>query len=89
MRDSDHLLQTGSTNGYQWLVSTDNLLAFVGDVLDLYCKSVPDVTWQRPDGKYAPWMEQAHDWKRRTPPISRIERWSEFKSTVSRSCVTT
>ena len=23
MRDADHLLQTGSTNGYQWLVSTD------------------------------------------------------------------
>ena len=30
MRDADHLLQTGSTNGYQWLVSTDRQL----DVLE-------------------------------------------------------
>jgi hypothetical protein len=26
-------------------------------------ESVPDVTQQRPHGKYAPWMKQAHDWK--------------------------
>src|SRR5215469_7057715 len=26
MRDADHLLQTGSTSGYQWLVSTDRQL---------------------------------------------------------------
>ena len=30
MRDADHLLQTGSTNGYQWLVSTARQL----DVLE-------------------------------------------------------
>ncbi len=30
MRNADHLLQTGSTNGYQWLVSTDREL----DVLE-------------------------------------------------------
>ena len=30
MRDADYLLQTGSTNGYQWLVSTDRQL----DVLE-------------------------------------------------------
>jgi len=40
MRDADHLLQTGSTNGYQWLVSTDRHL----DVLEC----CPDVVL----GKY-------------------------------------
>ena len=40
MRDADHLLQTGSTNGYQWLVSTDRQL----DVLEC----CPDVAL----GKY-------------------------------------
>lgn len=40
MRDADHLLQTGSTNGYQWLVSTDRQL----DVLEC----CPDVVL----GKY-------------------------------------
>ncbi len=41
MRDADHLLQTGSTNGYQWLVSTDRQL----DVLEC----CPEVVL----GKYA------------------------------------
>jgi hypothetical protein len=40
MRDADHLLQTGSTNGYRWLVSTDRQL----DVLEC----CPDVVL----GKY-------------------------------------
>jgi hypothetical protein len=40
MRDADHLLQTGSTNYYQWLVSTDRQL----DVLEC----CPDVVL----GKY-------------------------------------
>jgi hypothetical protein len=40
MRDADHLLQAGSTNGYQWLVSTDTQL----DVLEC----CPDVVL----GKY-------------------------------------
>src|SRR5215472_13741572 len=40
MRDADRLLQTGSTNDYQWLVSTDRQL----DVL----KCCPDVVL----GKY-------------------------------------
>src|SRR5579885_214321 len=40
MKDADHLLQIGSTNGYQWLVSTDRQL----DVLDC----CPDVVL----GKY-------------------------------------
>ncbi len=40
MRDADHLLQTGSTNGYQWLVSTDRQV----DVLEC----CPDVVL----GKY-------------------------------------
>ncbi len=40
MRDADHLLQTGSTNGYQWLASTDRRL----DVLEC----CPDVVL----GKY-------------------------------------
>jgi hypothetical protein len=40
MKDADHLLQTGSSNGYQWLVSTDRQF----DVL----KCCPDVVL----GKY-------------------------------------
>jgi hypothetical protein len=40
MRDADHLLKTGSTNGYRWLVSTDRQL----DVLEC----CPDVVL----GKY-------------------------------------
>ena len=40
MRDTDHLLQSGSTNGYRWLVSTDRRL----DVLEC----CPDVVL----GKY-------------------------------------
>ena len=47
-----------------------------------YSGSVPDVTWQRPDGKYASWMEQARDLETANTPISQIERWSELIATV-------